>query len=424
MRMTITEKIIAAHAGKEKVSPGEIVTVDVDLAMSNEMGGIGCLKLLEELKTTKKFDDPSKAVVVADHFTPARDIATAEMVKFSRDNAEKYGFQFYEMGNGGIEHIILPEKGLVRPGQLVIGADSHTCTYGALSLFSTGVGSTDLAAIWARGKTWLKVPPAIKVEFNGKKQPWVSGKDFIIYLIGKIGVDGARYCSLEYHGDTLSELTMDDRFTISNMSVEAGAKNGIFHADEKTIEYAKNASDEPFTLYSSDDDANYMQTLKFNSEEIEPQVAFPHLPSNARPVSEAKGIKIDQVIIGSCANGRMEDLRVAARLFKGNKLAHNTRCIIIPGSQKIYLDATKEGIIETLAEAGCVIAAPTCGPCVGGYMGILAAGEKCLSTTTRNFVGRMGHIKSEVYLGSPAIAAATAICGEITHPGKIREDIL
>jgi len=421
--MTITEKIIAAHAGVDKVVPDEIVTVDVDIAMSNELGGKGCVEMLEKMNIPKKFADPSKAIVVADHFTPSMDIATAEIVKYSREKAKVYGFQFFEMQDGGIEHVILPEKGIVRPGMLAIAADSHTTTYGALGLFSTGVGSTDLAAIWATGQTWLKVPRAMKITFNGKKQPWVSGKDFILHLIGKIGVDGARYRTLEYHGDTMAALDMDDRFTIACMSVEAGAKNGIFHVDDKTIEYVKNASDEPYTIYASDEDAEYEQELVFNSEEIEPQIAYPSIPSNVHGISEAKGIKIDQVIIGSCANGRLEDLRIAARLFKGNKVRDGARCIVIPGSQKVFVDALKEGVVETLAEAGCVIAAPTCGPCVGAYMGILAAGETCLATTTRNFVGRMGHVKSEVYLASPAVAAATAICGEITHPGKIGADL-
>ena len=418
MGMTISEKIIAAHAGVKSVIPGEIVTVDVDVAMANETGK-GCIDMLEKMDIPKKFADPSKAFMVSDHVAPAVSVAAAETVKYAREKAKQYGFRLFEMQDGGVEHVILPEKGIVRPGMLAIAADSHTTTYGALGLFSTGVGSTDLAAIWATGKTWLRVPKALKVTFSGKKQPWVSGKDFIIYLMGKIGVEGARYRTIEYHGDTMGELTMDDRFTIANMSVEAGAKNGIFHVDAKTIEYVKNATDEPYTIYSSDEDAVYDEELFYNSEEIEPQVAYPSIPSAAHGVTEAEGIKIDQVIIGSCANGRLEDLRVAARLFKGKKIQTGTRCIVIPGSQKVYVDALKEGIIEILAEAGCVVAAPTCGPCFGGYLGLLASGETCLSTTTRNFVGRMGHAESKVYLGSPAIAAATAICGVITHPGNI-----
>jgi 3-isopropylmalate/(R)-2-methylmalate dehydratase large subunit len=417
--MTISEKIIAAHAGKERVTPGEIVTVSVDVSMVNEMGGAGCLRMLEDLETEKKFADPKKAVIVADHLTPNRDIAAAEWVKYARDRAGIYGFQFYEMGDGGIEHVILPEKGMVRPGMVAIAADSHTTTYGALGLFSTGVGSTDLAAIWALGRTWLKVPEAIKVTFSGKRQPWVSGKDFILYLIGQIGVDGARYKTLEYRGDTVDDLDMADRFAIANMSVEAGAKNGIFHVDAKTEAYVKSATSESYTIYASDDDAVYARELSFRSEEIEPQVAYPDLPSNTHPVSEAEGIRIDQVVIGSCANGRLEDLKIAASLFDGRGVAAGTRCIVIPGSQKVYIDALKSGALETLAEAGCVVAAPTCGPCFGGYMGILAANETCLSTTTRNFTGRMGDPTSKVYLGSPAVAAATAIRGAITHPDNI-----
>jgi 3-isopropylmalate/(R)-2-methylmalate dehydratase large subunit len=417
--MTISEKIIAAHAGKECVRPGEIVTVDVDVAMVNEIGAVGCLQMLEALNVEKIFADPEKAVIVADHFTPSRDIATAEWVKYIRDRAGVYGYQFYEMGDGGIEHVILPEKGIVRPGMLAIAADSHTTTYGALGAFSTGVGSTDLSAIWALGRTWLKVPEAIKVTFTGKKQPWVSGKDFILYLIGKIGVDGARYRTLEYHGDTMRALSMADRFAIANMSVEAGAKNGIFHVDEKTEAYARNASSKPYAIYASDEDAVYSEELTFNSAELEPQVSYPDLPSNTHPVSEAAGIRIDQVVIGSCANGRLEDLESAAELLNGRKVASGTRCIVIPGSQRVYLDALKAGVLETLAEADCVIAAPTCGPCVGGYMGILAANETCLSTTTRNFVGRMGDPTSQIYLGNPAVAAAAAIRGAIEHPGNI-----
>jgi 3-isopropylmalate/(R)-2-methylmalate dehydratase large subunit len=419
--MTISEKIIAAHAGKDRVKPGEIVTVDVDVAMVNEIGAVGCLQMLEALDIEKKFADPKKAVIVADHFTPSRDIATAEWVKYSRDRASVYGYQFYEMGDGGVEHVILPEKGVVRPGMIAIAADSHTTTYGALGLFSTGVGSTDLSAIWALGKTWLKVPEAVKVTFSGKKQPWVSGKDFILFLIGKIGVDGARYKTLEYHGDTMKDLDMSDRFAIANMSVEAGAKNGVFQVDQKTEDYVRNATSDPYTIYASDEDAVYAEELTFDSTKIEPQIAYPDLPSNTHPVSEAEGIRIDQVVIGSCANGRLEDLKAAAGLFSasGRKVVAKTRCIVIPGSQKVYRDALKSGVLETLTDAGCVIAAPTCGPCVGGYMGILAANETCLSTTTRNFVGRMGDPTSKIYLGNPAVAAAAAIRGAIEHPGNI-----
>lgn len=419
MGMTISEKIIADHAGRKAVASGEIVIADADIAMSNEMGAAAALRALENLHLPRAFNDPLKAVVVADHFTPARDIDTAEKVKYLREGAAKYGYRFFEMGDGGIEHIILPDKGIVRPGQLVMGCDSHTCTYGALGAFSVGTGTTDLAAAWSTGKIWLKVPETIRVDFNGRRAPWIFGKDLILALIGQIGVDGALYKVLEYHGEAVSELTMADRFTIANMSVEAGAKTGIFQIDGVTEAYLASVSPEPYKVYQSDADSNYVRRIEIRVDRLEPQIALPGSLSHVCGISEVEHTKIDQVIIGSCSNGRLEDLRIAADILRGKRIAAKTRCIVIPGSQQIYQNALREGTLTALADAGCVIAAPTCGPCVGGYMGILAAGETCLATTTRNFVGRMGHVKSEVYLGSPACAAAAALCGEIRHPGKL-----
>ncbi|HBF36813.1 MAG TPA: 3-isopropylmalate dehydratase large subunit [Firmicutes bacterium] len=416
--MTITEKILAAHADLAEVRPGQIISAKVDMIMANDMAGVIAIDEFHKIKGAKIFD-PQKVVIVLDHCTPGRNIADEAFAKKVREFAIEHHTLFYEAGRGGIEHVLLPEQGLARPGQLVIGADSHTCTYGALGLFATGVGSTDTAVAWALGTVWLKVPPTMRIILNGKKRPWVSGKDIILYLLGHLGVDGARYRALEFYGETMNELSVAERLTMANMVIEAGAKNGIFAVDSQTEEYVKATSDQPYMIYRSDPDAEYVQTLEFDLEDIEPQVAFPHLPSNTKPISQVGQIVVDQVVIGSCTNGRIEDLRIAANLLKGKKIYPRVRCIVIPGSQKVYYEALKEGLIDIFIEAECVVSTPMCGPCGGGDMGTLCEGERCLSTTNRNFVGRMGHAKSEVYLASPAVAAATALCGYIAGPDQI-----
>jgi len=417
--MTITQKILAAHAGKERVEPGELIEAKVDLVLGNDITAPIAIKEFEELGIQKVFDN-EKIALIPDHFTPNKDIKSAEQVKILREFARKYNIiHFYDVGRVGVEHALLPELGLVRPGMCIIGADSHTCTYGAFGAFSTGVGSTDMAAAMATGKTWFKVPESIKFVVYGKLQPYVSAKDIILHIIGSIGVDGALYASMEFTGDTIAELSMEGRMTMANMAIEAGAKNGIFAPDGKTVEYIKSRTGLPYTLYYSDEDVSYIDVKEYDASKIEPTVSFPHLPENVRPAREA-GIEIDQVVIGSCTNGRIEDLRVAAKILKGRKVHKDVRLLIIPATQEVYRKALEEGLIDIFIEAEAAVSAPTCGPCLGGHMGILAEGERCVATTNRNFVGRMGHPKSEVYLASPAVAAASAVLGKIAHPDELK----
>jgi 3-isopropylmalate/(R)-2-methylmalate dehydratase large subunit len=419
MPMTITEKILAAHAGRESVSPGELINARVDLTLGNDITAPVAIKEFEKIGVAGVFNR-ERVALVPDHFTPNKDIKSAEQVAMIREFARKYDIpNFFEVGRMGIEHCLLPEQGLVGPGDLIIGADSHTCTYGALGAFSTGVGSTDLAAAMALGEIWLKVPETIKFVFEGELQPWVGGKDLILHIIGDIGVDGARYQAMEFAGPVIENLSMDGRFTMCNMAIEAGGKNGIVAPDEKTRAYVEGRCRRPYRFYYSDPDAVYKEVRRYDASLIEPQVAFPHLPENSRPISKVGNVEIQQVVIGSCTNGRMEDLREAASVIKGKKVHKNVRLIIFPGTQEIYLQALREGLIETLVEAGGAVSTPTCGPCLGGHMGILAPGERCVATTNRNFVGRMGHTQSEVYLSNPAVAAASAVLGRIAGPQEV-----
>ncbi|NLY49170.1 MAG: 3-isopropylmalate dehydratase large subunit [Clostridiales bacterium] len=419
MGMTMTQKILAAHAGLSKVSAGQLIEANLDLVLGNDVTAPVAIKEMAKLDTDEVFDK-DKIALVPDHFTPNKDIKSAENCRCMRDFAKKHDItHYFEVGEMGIEHALLPEKGLVVAGDVVIGADSHTCTYGALGAFSTGVGSTDMAAGMATGKAWFKVPSALRFVFTGKPSRWVSGKDIILHIIGMIGVDGARYKSMEFAGDGIRHLSMDDRFTIANMAIEAGAKNGIFPVDELTIEYMKEHSAKPYTVYEADEDAEYEETYEIDLSKIRPTVAFPHLPENTHTIDEIPDIKIDQVVIGSCTNGRLNDLRAAARVLEGRKVAKGVRVIIFPATQDIYLKALEEGLIATFIKAGAVVSTPTCGPCLGGHMGVLAAGEKAVSTTNRNFVGRMGHVDSEVYLASPAVAAASAVTGKISGPEEL-----
>jgi 3-isopropylmalate/(R)-2-methylmalate dehydratase large subunit len=420
MGMTITEKILAAHAGKDRVEPGELIIARVDVVLGNDITAPVAIKEFEKLGIDQVFDK-DRIMLVPDHFTPNKDIKSAEQAKILREFARKYGItNYFEVGQMGIEHCLLPEAGLVVPGDVIIGADSHTCTYGALGAFATGIGSTDMAAGMATGEAWFKVPESIKFEFYGDRlKPWVSGKDLILYTIGKIGVDGALYQAMEFTGEIIKRLSMDSRLTMANMAIEAGGKNGIIEADEITLAYVSERAKRPYQVYQSDPDARYVQVYQFDAAEIEPQVAFPHLPENTKPVSKAGEVKIDQVVIGSCTNGRMEDLRVAAQILQGKKVSRDVRLIVIPGTQNIYLQAMKEGLVETFINAGAVFSTPTCGPCLGGHMGILAKGERALATTNRNFVGRMGSPESEVYLSNPAVAAASAVAGYIVSPEEV-----
>ena len=419
MAMTMTEKILAAHAGRSAVSAGELIEARVDIALANDVTAPLAIETFRKTGVTSVFDR-AKVVLVADHFVPNKDIASAQQVKFMRTFAREQNIQhYYESGDVGIEHIILPEKGIVRPGQVVIGADSHTCTYGALGAFSTGVGSTDLGAVMATGEIWLKVPEAIRVEYRGKLPKYVGGKDLILATIGRIGVDGALYSTLEFTGDVIDALPMHDRFTMANMAIEAGAKNGIFAADAVTEQYVRERTEEPYEIVYGDANASYKQTITITVNDMEPQVAFPHLPENVKPVSEATDVSLDQVFIGSCTNGWLEDLRHAAGILQGRRAAKGIRLIVIPGSPLIYRQAIQEGIIETFLDAGAVIGPPNCGPCLGGHMGILAEGERALATTNRNFVSRMGHPKSEVYLANPVVAAASAVLGRIGSPDEL-----
>lgn len=417
--MNITEKILAAHSGLDEVAPGQLINAKVDITLANDITGPVSIKEFKKIGVNKVFDK-TRVVFVPDHFVPNKDIKSAQMAKEVREFAREQELEnYFEVGRMGIEHALLPDKGIVTAGDIVIGADSHTCTYGALGAFSTGMGSTDIACAMASGETWLKVPSAIKVEFNGKLNKWVTAKDLILYLIGNIGVDGALYKTLEIGGSTITNMPMDGRFTICNMAIEAGAKNGIIIPDSITEQYLKNRSKRPYKFYNSDEDAQYEKVIAYNTEEIEPVVAFPHLPGNTKPISKAGNIKIDQAIIGSCTNGRLSDIKAAAEILKGRQVHKDVRLIVFPATQQIYLEALKLGYIETIIEAGGAVSTPTCGPCLGGHSGVLAAGERAISTTNRNFVGRMGHIDSEVYLSSPYIAAASAVSGYITSPDEL-----
>lgn len=419
MGMTMTQKILAAHAGLEEVKAGQLIQADLDLVLGNDITTPVAINEFKKIGVDKVFDK-SKVAIVPDHFTPNKDIKAAEQCKCVREFAlEKEVENYFEVGEMGIEHALIPEKGLVVPGHVVIGADSHTCTYGALGAFSTGIGSTDMAAGMATGKCWFKVPSALKFILTGKPAKWVSGKDIILHIIGLIGVDGALYKSMEFVGDGLDHLSMDDRFSMANMAIEAGGKNGIFPVDDKTLAYVKEHSEKPYTLYEADEDAEYDQVYEIKLDELRPTVAFPHLPDNTRTIDEVGDVKIDQVVIGSCTNGRIEDLRAAAALLKGRKVKKGIRTIVFPATQKIYLQAMDEGLLRIFIEAGALVSTPTCGPCLGGHMGILAAGERAVATTNRNFVGRMGHVESEVYLASPVVAAASAILGRIAGPEEL-----
>ena len=418
MGMTITEKIIADHAGKKEVKPGDLVTVKIDLAMANDVTAPLAIKILEKYHIDKVFD-PEKIALVLSHFVPAKDIKSAEQAKIVRDFAKRHNIKWFFQEGEGIEHTILPEEGLVVPGDLVVGADSHTCTYGALGAFSTGMGSTDIAYAMATGETWLRVPHSMKFIFYGKPSAWVMGKDLILHTIGQIGVDGALYKAMEFEGEAIRHLSMDQRFTITNMAVEAGAKNGIIAPDEKTLQYVSQRAKKPWKVYHSDPDAEYSEIYEWDAGKLEPLVAWPYLPSNVHPVSASTHISIDQAFIGSCTNGRIEDLRIAAKILKGRKVHPYVRCIVIPASKKVYTQALKEGLIDIFLEAGCVVSVSTCGPCLGGHMGILAEGERCISTSNRNFPGRMGHPKSEAYLANPAVVAASAVLGRIAHPEEV-----
>ncbi len=418
MGMTMTQKILASKARLDKVHAGQFIEAKLDLALGNDITTPVAIREFKRTGRTSVFDK-EKIAIVPDHFTPNKDIKAAEQAKMLREFAKEYGIvNYFEVGEMGIEHCLIPEKGLAVPGDAIIGADSHTCTYGALGAFSTGVGSTDLAATMVRGTCWFKVPAAIQFKLKGKLQKWVSGKDLILHIIGMISVDGALYQSMEYAGD-ISSFTMDDRFTVANMAIEAGAKNGIFPVDEQTVEYLNEHASRPYTVFEADEDAEYARVIEIDLDALRPTVAFPHLPENTRTIDEVGDIPIDQVVIGSCTNGRITDLRIAAELLRGRKVKKGVRVIVFPGTQAIYLQAMKEGLLADFVEAGAVVSTPTCGPCLGGHMGILAAGERCVSTTNRNFVGRMGHVKSEVYLASPAVAAASALTGHIEDPANI-----
>lgn len=419
MGMTMTQKILAAHAGLEEVKAGQLIEAKLDLVLGNDVTTPVAIHEMEKFDKKEVFDK-DKIALVMDHFTPNKDIKSAEHCKCVREfSCANSITNFFDVGSMGIEHALLPEKGLVVAGDAVIGADSHTCTYGALGAFSTGVGSTDMAAGMATGQAWFKVPSAIKFVLTGKPSKWVSGKDVILHIIGMIGVDGALYRSMEFVGDGIANLSMDDRFAMANMAIEAGAKNGIFPVDDLTIEYMKEHSTKVYTAYEADEDAEYDEVYTIDLSELKPTVSFPHLPENTKTVDEAGEVKIDQVVIGSCTNGRISDLRIAAEVMEGKKVADGVRVIIIPATQDIYLEAMKAGYFETFIKAGAVISTPTCGPCLGGHMGILAAGERAVATTNRNFVGRMGHVDSEVYLASPAVAAASAITGKISQPSEL-----
>ena len=421
MGMTMSQKILADHAGLSEVKAGQLIEASLDLVLGNDITTPVAINVMKGFKDDKVFDR-DKIALVMDHFIPNKDIKSAENCKCCREFAASHEItNYFDVGKMGIEHALLPEAGLTVAGDLIIGADSHTCTYGALGAFSTGVGSTDMAAGMATGKAWFKVPEAIRFNITGKKSRYVSGKDLILHIIGMIGVDGALYRSMEFTGDGIKELNIDDRLTIANMAIEAGGKNGIFPVDDVAISYMKEHSKREFRAFEADNDAEYAEEYTLDLSKLRPTVSYPHLPSNTRTIDEAEAdhIKIDQSVIGSCTNGRISDLRAAAEIMKGRKIADGVRCIVIPGTQKIYLQAMEEGLLKTFIEAGAIVSTPTCGPCLGGYMGILAAGERCVSTTNRNFVGRMGHTSSEIYLASPAVAAASAVAGKIAQPSDV-----
>ena len=419
MGMTITEKILAAHAGVEKVTPGDLINSKIDVVMGHDLSAPPAIEELERIGADRVFDR-EKIVLVPDHFTPNKDVRSAENCKRMKEFAKRHQIShYYEVGEMGIAHALLPEKGVVLPGDVVVGGDSHTCTYGGLGAFATGVGSSDLAAAILTGELWFKVPESMKFVFHGKLRKWVDGKDLILYTIGDIGVDGALYRAMEFTGETIDQLPMFGRLTMANMAIEAGAKNGIFQADRVTEEYLKGRAARPYKIFRSDSDAIYVDVREYDVSQIEPQIAFPHLPSNTKPISQVGDISIDQVVIGSCTNGRIEDLRVAAHVLRGNKVAPYVRLIVIPATQEVYRQAMREGLFDIFLDAKAVISTPTCGPCVGGHMGVLAKGERAVTTTNRNFIGRMGHPESEVYLSNPAVAAASAVKGRIAGPEEV-----
>ena len=419
MGHTLAEKILAAHAGLGEVRAGQFVEVDVDVVLSNDITAPIAIREFEKLGVERVFDT-DRVVMVADHFVPNKDIKSAQQCQTMRRFARQQGLtQYFDVGRMGIEHVLLPELGLVLPGDVVVGADSHTCTYGALGAFATGMGSTDIAVAMATGRTWMRVPDTIRIVYSGQLGPWMDGKDLILYTIGRIGVSGARYRAIEFAGPAVDGLSMDGRFAMANMAIEAGAKTGFFAVDDATRAYIQDRATRPYHVYEVDADAAYDQVIEINVNGLEPQVALPHLPENARSVSQVGTVPIDQAVIGSCTNGRLSDLRVAAEVLRGRQVHDDVRCIVIPGSQQVYLDALREGLVEAFVEAGAAVSTPTCGPCLGGYMGILAAGERAVSTTNRNFRGRMGHPDSEVYLAGPAVAAASAVAGRIAAPEEV-----
>ena len=419
--MTLAEKILAAHTRAAHLRAGQFVEVDVDLVLSNDITAPIAVREFEKLGVARVFD-PERIAIVLDHFTPNKDIKSAEQNRAVRDFARAQGLpHFFDVGCMGIEHVLLPEQGLVLPGDVVVGADSHTCTYGALGAFATGMGSTDIAVAMATGRIWMRVPETVRVVFEGELQPWVGGKDLILYTIGRIGVGGALYQALEFAGPAMEALSMDGRLTMANMAIEAGAKAGLFAVDGVTLDYVDGRATRPYRIFQPDAGATYARTVEIDAGQVEPQVAYPHLPENVRPASQAGEVRLDQAVIGSCTNGRLEDLRAAAGVLRGRRVHPGVRCIVIPGSQQVYLEAVREGLVETFVEAGAAVSTPTCGPCLGGHMGVLAAGERAVSTTNRNFRGRMGHPDSEVYLAGPAVAAASAVAGRLVHPGEVVE---
>jgi 3-isopropylmalate/(R)-2-methylmalate dehydratase large subunit len=419
MGSTITEKILAAHAGQEIVRPNDLLEIDVDIVLSNDVTAPIAITEFRKVGVKSVFDK-DKVVMVADHYVPGKDVKSAEQAKFMREFAEEQELtNYFDVGCGGVEHALLPEKGLVKPGDAIIGADSHTCTYGALGAFATGMGSTDIAAAMADGKIWVKVPPSLKFVYIGQPRQWVYGKDLMLAAIGRVGVDGALYKAMEFTGPAIDNMSVDQRLTMTNMAIEAGAKNGIMAPNQATLDFVRSRTDKPFTVYESDADAEYEEVFEFDAAAIEPLVAFPHLPSNVRPISQVGTVPINQVVIGSCTNGRLEDMRIAAEVLKGHQAAKNVRLIIIPATQEVYRAAMKEGLFDIFLDANAAVSTPTCGPCLGGYMGVLAAGERAVATTNRNFVGRMGHKESEVYLANPAVAAASAVLGRIGGPDEL-----
>ena len=420
MAHTLAEKILAAKCGREEVFPGEFINARVDLVLASELSAVVTIEEFAKIRGARVFD-PNKVVFVMDHFTPAKDIQSAEIVKRCREFAREHGLRFFDVGRAGIQHVLLPEQGMVSPGDLIAGADSHTCTYGFLGAFGTGIGSTDAAAAMVLGELWLRIPESVLLEYYGSPPPWVGGKDLILHTIGRIGVEGARYMAMEMRGEALDRLGMADRFAMANMAIEAGAKTGLIAADEQTIEYVRSRGAPNGLVLASDPDAGYAAHYEFDVSTFEPFVAVPFSPENVVRASELSGVEIDQVVIGMCTNGNLEDLRAAASVLKGRKIHPRVRVVVIPGSQKVYLDALREGLLEVFIEADCTVSTPTCGPCLGGHMGVLAAGERCLSTSNRNFRGRMGHPESEVYLANPYVAAATAVLGRIASPAEVLE---